>query len=71
YLSDRVPRRLIIFIGTAAGGLSLLGMSAAGPGALLFLLLAVMGACFISLRSVLFAYALDASPPHLGAASWG
>ncbi|OGL59694.1 MAG: hypothetical protein A3J27_04235 [Candidatus Tectomicrobia bacterium RIFCSPLOWO2_12_FULL_69_37] len=66
YLSDRIPRQRILFTGIIVGGLILLFIPAWGGSAVLLLLLAVLGAFFISTRSVVFALGIEVSPRSLG-----
>ena len=65
YLSDRLPRRFILFIGLLVGGLALLAIPYGGNGAILLVLLGGVGVFLNSLRSVLFAYSFEVTPSHL------
>lgn len=66
YLSDHIPRQRILFTGIIVGGLILLSIPAWGGSTVLLLLLAVLGAFFISTRSVVFALGIEVSPHSLG-----
>ncbi len=65
YLSDRISRKLILFIGTAAGGIALFLIPHAGTGIFLYACIASVGVFLISMRSVIFAYGFEISPPRL------
>ncbi len=65
YLSDRVSRKLILFVGVAAGGASMLAIPHAGTGMLLYVCVISVGVFLISMRSVIFAYSFEVSPPEL------
>ncbi|MYA96133.1 MAG: MFS transporter [Nitrospinae bacterium] len=65
YLSDRISRKLILFIGTAAGGVALFLVPYAGTGIFLYVCIAAVGVFLISMRSVIFAYGFEVSPPRL------
>lgn len=71
HLSDRIPRRIIIFLGIGVGAISLALIPALAPGMALLLPLILIGTFLASLRSVLFAYAFDITPPHLRGSSVG
>lgn len=66
--SDRLGRRPVLLVGLFAAGLLSLALPLAAPGPLLISLLAATGLFLYSLRSVIFAYALDVSDAA-GAAS--
>ncbi len=65
YLSDRISRKLILFFGTAAGGIALFLIPHAGTGISLYVCVASVGVFLISMRSVIFAYGFEVSPPRL------
>ncbi len=65
YLSDRISRKLILFVGIAAGGVALFLIPYTGTGILLYLCIASVGIFLISMRSAVFAYGFEVSPPEL------
>lgn len=65
YLSDRVSRKLILLAGVATGGASMLAIPQAGTGTLLYVCVISVGVFLISMRSVIFAYGFEVSPPEL------
>ncbi len=65
YLSDRISRKLILFIGVAVGGVSIFMIPHAGVGIFLYLCIMSVGIFLISMRSAIFAYGFEVSPPQL------
>ena len=71
YVSDRISRKFVLIFGLTVGGLSLVAIPAAAHGSLIILPLVILGVFLRSLRPVIFAHALDTSPPHLKASTVG
>ncbi len=71
YVSDRISRKFVLVVGLTVGGLSLVAIPAAAHGSLIILPLVILGVFLRSLRPVIFAHALDISPPHLKASTVG
>lgn len=65
YLSDRISRKLILFIGVAVGGVSIFLVPHAGVGIFLYICIMSVGVFLISMRSAIFAYGFEVSPPQL------
>ena len=65
YLSDRTSRKVILFIGIAGGGAALAMIPHAGSGVFLYACVTVVGAFLVSMRSAIFAYGFEVSPPQL------
>ncbi len=65
YLSDKISRKLILFIGIAAGGFAMLLIPYTGTGIFLYACVASVGVFLISMRSAIFAYGFEISPPRL------
>ena len=66
YTSDRISRKTVILAGMVVSTIALAFIPILPPGPLLLAMLFFVGAFMMSLRPVLFAYAMDISPPHLG-----
>lgn len=64
FVSDKVPRKLVIVAGMLVGGLAMLALPSAGDGPMLWALVALIGAFMVSLRSTVFAYAIESAPPR-------
>lgn len=69
WLSDRIGRKAILWVSLTISGLSVLAITIAGPGAPLGVSLALLGFFHYSLRPIIFALALDVTPPEMGAAT--
>lgn len=69
WLSDRVGRKAILWVCLTLSGLCVLAITAVGPGAPLAMSLALLGLFHYSLRPIIFAFALDVTPPEMGAAT--
>ena len=65
YLSDKISRKLILFVGIASGGIAMFMIPYAGTGILLYVCIASVGVFLISMRSAIFAYGFEVSPPRL------
>jgi MFS family permease len=69
WLSDRIGRKAILWVSLTVSGLCVLAITAVGPGAPLGVSLALLGFFHYSLRPIIFAFALDVTPPEMGAAT--
>jgi MFS family permease len=69
WLSDRVGRKAILWISLSMSGLCVLAIAVVGTGAPLAVSLALLGVFHYSLRPIIFAFALDITPPDMGAAT--
>ena len=65
YLSDKISRKLILFVGIASGGIAMFMIPHAGTGIFLYVCIASAGVFLISMRSAIFAYGFEVSPPEL------
>ncbi len=71
FLSDRISRKRILMIGAAGGGIAMFGIPAMAPGALILIPVTIVAIFLRSLRPVIFAYAMEVSPPELGGSTVG
>ncbi|MFC1491732.1 MFS transporter [Nitrospinota bacterium] len=71
YISDRISRKFVLIFGLTAGGISLILTPSLAPGPLILIPLVTIGIFLRSLRTVIFAHALDVSPPHLRGSTVG
>ncbi len=71
YLSDKISRKFVLIFGLSVGGVSLLLIPGVGPGPLILVPLVLIGVFLRSLRPVIFAHALDLSPPRLKGSTVG
>ncbi|HSH70866.1 MAG TPA: MFS transporter [Deferrisomatales bacterium] len=69
WLSDRVGRKSILWVSLTISGLATVAITLVGPGAPLGISLALLGIFHYSLRPIIFAFALDLTPPDMGAAT--
>ncbi|MBW2000361.1 MAG: MFS transporter [Deltaproteobacteria bacterium] len=67
WLSDRVGRRSILWISLMLSGLSVIAIISVPHGPLLIACVALLGFFHYSLRPIIFAFALDVTPPEIGA----
>jgi FSR family fosmidomycin resistance protein-like MFS transporter len=71
HLSDKMGRRQIIMSSMMVTALIIVGMIFAGQSAAFVFLVAFLGFFFFSIRAVLQAWLLDATPPQMGGSSIG
>jgi MFS family permease len=67
WLSDHIGRRSILWIGLTLSGVSVIAITLVSPGWPLILCVAFLGFFHYSLRPIIFAFALDVTPPEIGA----
>lgn len=67
WLSDHVGRRSILWISLMLSGLSVIAITQVPHGAPLIVSVALLGFFHYSLRPIIFAFALDVTPPEIGA----
>jgi FSR family fosmidomycin resistance protein-like MFS transporter len=71
HLSDKMGRRQIMMSSMAVTAVIIVGMIFAGRSTAFVFLIAFLGFFFFSIRAVLQAWLLDATPPHMGGSSIG
>lgn len=71
FLSDRMSRKRVLMIGTVGGGLAMMSIPAVAPGVLVLIPLLIVALFLRSLRPVIFAYALEITPPQFGGSTVG
>ena len=71
HLSDKMGRRQIIMSSMMVTALIIVGMIFAGQSTAFVFLVAFLGFFFFSIRAVLQAWLLDATPPDMGGSSIG
>src|SRR5712675_1998672 len=71
HLSDKMGRRQIMTSSMTVTALIIVGMIFAGQSTAFVYLIAFLGFFFFSIRAVLQAWLLDATPPHMGGSSIG
>lgn len=69
WLSDHIGRKPILALSFTVSGLSAIAITLAKPGALLMLILVLLGFFHYSIRPIIFAFALDVTPPEIGGAT--
>ena len=62
---------MILFIGITGGGIALFLIPHAGTGVFLYVCVASVGVFLISMRSAIFAYGFEISPPQLAGSVGG
>ncbi len=67
WLSDRIGRRSILWISLTLSGLSVIAITMVPAGGPLLVSVALLGLFHYSLRPIIFAFALDVTPPEIGA----
>lgn len=67
WLSDRIGRRSILWISLTLSGLSVIAITTVPAGIPLIVFVALLGLFHYSLRPIIFAFALDVTPPEIGA----
>lgn len=67
WLSDHIGRRSILWIALTLSGLSMIAITLVPPGIPLVVSVGLLGFFHYSLRSIIFAFALDVTPPEIGA----
>ena len=67
WLSDKTGRRSILWISLMLSGLSIIALTRVPTGIPLMLCMAFLGFFHYSLRPIIFAFALDVTPPEIGA----
>ena len=67
WFSDRVGRRSILWISLTLSGLSVIAITMVPAGVPLLVSVALLGLFHYSLRPIIFAFALDVTPPEIGA----
>ena len=67
WLSDRLGRGAILWISLLLSGLSILAVTMFPPGPALMMAVGALGFFHYSLRPIIFAFALDVTPPEVGA----
>jgi MFS family permease len=66
WLSDHIGRKSILWISFTVSGLSVIAITLVNPGAPLIVSLVLLGFFHYSLRPIIFAFALDVTPPEIG-----
>jgi len=69
WLSDHLGRRSILWISLTLSGLSVIAITLVPPGIPLMISVGLLGFFHYSLRPIIFAFALDVTPPEIGAAT--
>jgi MFS family permease len=69
WLSDHIGRKSILWISFTVSGLSVIAITLVKPGAPLIVSLVLLGFFHYSLRPIIFAFALDVTPPEIGAST--
>ena len=67
WLSDQIGRRSILWISLMLSGLSIIALTRVPAGIPLMVCMAFLGFFHYSLRPIIFAFALDVTPPEIGA----
>jgi len=67
WLSDHIGRRAILGICLSLSGLAVVGITMVPPGLPLMVSVGLLGFFHYSLRPIIFAFALDVTPPAIGA----
>jgi MFS family permease len=67
WLSDQIGRRTILWISLMLSGLSIIALTRVPAGMPLMACMAFLGFFHYSLRPIIFAFALDVTPPEIGA----
>ena len=67
WLSDHVGRRGILMISLTMSGLAVVAITLVPPGLPMMISVGLLGFFHYSLRPIIFAYALDVTPPEIGA----
>ena len=67
WLSDQIGRRSILWISLMLSGLAIIALTRVPTGIPLMLCMAFLGFFHYSLRPIIFAFALDVTPPEIGA----
>ena len=67
WLSDQIGRRTILWISLMLSGLSIIALTRVPAGIPLMVCMAFLGFFHYSLRPIIFAFALDVTPPEIGA----
>ena len=67
WLSDHIGRRLILWISLTLSGFSVMAITLVPPGMPLMVSVGLLGFFHYSLRPIIFAFALDVTPPEIGA----
>lgn len=71
FISDRVPRKLVLIVGAIVGGTAMLIIPAMAHGAFILIPVVLVAVFLRSVRPVIFAYALEVSPTQLGGSTVG
>ena len=67
WLSDHIGRSAILMISLTMSGLAVVAITLVPPGLPLMISVGLLGFFHYSLRTIIFAYALDVTPPEIGA----
>lgn len=67
WLSDRIGRKSILWISLTLSGLAVIAITKVPAGIPLLVSVALLGLFHYSLRPIIFAFALDVTPPEIGA----
>ena len=67
WLSDHIGRSAILMISLTMSGLAVVAITLVPPGLPLMISVGLLGFFHYSLRPIIFAYALDVTPPEIGA----
>ena len=67
WLSDYIGRRAILVVSLTMSGLAVLAITLVPPGLPMMVSVVLLGFFHYSLRPIIFAYALDVTPPEIGA----
>jgi len=67
WLSDQIGRRSILWISLMLSGLSIIALTRVPAGIPLMVCMAFLGFFHYSIRPIIFAFALDVTPPEIGA----
>ena len=71
FLSDRISRKLVLMVGATSGGIAMLSIPAMAQDVFILIPVVVIAVLLRSVRPVIFAYALEVSPPGLGGSTVG
>ncbi len=70
-LSDRIGRKPVLFVSLLLSAFVAWGLTVASGILLPILFISLIGSLHLSLRSIIFAFAMDVTPPEIGASTIG